>query len=234
MFALNRIPMWWLIVSCCVLGCKKNVVEIYENSYLIERIYYSTKDGKMTNSVFYDRMGELASDSMNYGYDVQGNLKEIVKYRMVNGKYQRDIPSSNFELPPGCEFVDSLFVLKKYLRQIVDVCTIESSVLSDGEVKKKKKETFNGTEKTYSYDDLNAKFRNLSFEVQQYFYNQILYSYRFKSQDGYLLDEVFIFEGGVFKRTYQYDINKITIDITANYNDSSIKHVTKEYLIKEI
>jgi len=221
---------------------KELVVDITSSNVLVERQYYSGEK-QLIRSVIFDQNKHNATptDSTIFFYDSLGQFKNIVSYEFANGKYKKtDDPTQDeyyanlFSRISDCSDFKNLIPSFPLTNELNDICNITNSTLPDGrDIKDLAKADVQGKDKVIVYDGINAKFNNLSLDLESYFFNQDLSKLVATIKNGALAAESYFFSDGNLTRTYTYENGKVrNINIEAKYNDGTVKQVNRNYSYK--
>ncbi|PTQ95780.1 hypothetical protein C8P68_105290 [Mucilaginibacter yixingensis] len=195
---------------------KGRVVETFSNNKLVKRQYF-LKNQNIYAIVTFDNNGSTRIrpvDSIFFKYNISDNLIGVIVYNYSKRGFTR---TSNIGLEEYYKRIYYRFcipILKdgEIFRDILnDFCIINNAVLSDGRSTQDSKQIYHkGKLNITEFSDLDSKFAGLAFDVQMYFYNRTLNSFRFITENNYLKSEDYYFENGVFKRSFHYRYGKIT------------------------
>jgi hypothetical protein len=221
------------IVTSCQNEEQTKIIRVTQDTLLIQRIYYKADNEKkqLISKVYLNGRNHLL-DSIRFIRDK--NEKVIAKdvYQYKNGVFEKQIIGSGTFSEVECDILSRITKPQFYLRDLSDICIITSATLPEGGVVADKIKSSNDGDTTTIYaENINARFRGLSLEIESFFYNELLHSFKFQFQDEKLLTEKYVFEEGTLQRIYYYDFKELTVTIKANYKNGDKKTINMKYFI---
>lgn len=208
------IVLFILLTSCSQSDIKKDnskkVIAVYQDNILIRKDYLDSKNLLLGFVTYVDDI--VPQDSIAFLYNDKNVFIGLNEFQLENGNAKKLDFSPNqkyyeniFNSVEECKTLYSLKSSFLLLKELNDLCTIQNSVLSNGqEVSNLMTKSQEGNLIVFTFNEINSRFSNLSEEIQSYFYNKTLLSFKMKLQDNQLIQEEYIFENGKFLRTYSY------------------------------
>lgn len=189
----------------------KKVIAVYQDNLLIRKDYLDSKNLLLGSVTYVNDV--VPEDSIAFLYNEESEFVGLNEFQIENGnanklgfspnqKYYEDI----FNSVEDCKTLYSLKSSSLLLKELNDICTIQNSVLSNGqEVSNLMSKSQEGNLIVFTFNEVNSKFSNLSEEIQSYFYNKTLLSFKIKLKGNQLIQEEYFYENGKFLRTYSYN-----------------------------
>lgn len=221
------------IISSCQNEESAKVIRMTQDTLLVQRIYYQgLNEEKQVISKVHLNGRNHTLDSIQFIRDKTGKIIAKDVYQYKNGVYEKQVLGSGTFSEVKCEILSKVTKPQFYLRDLSDICIITSATLPEGGIVAKKiRSLIDGDTINIYAEKINARFRGLSQEIESFFYNQILHSFKLQILGDKLLTEWYVFEDGTLQRIYYYDSKELTVTIKAKYNNGERRVIKMNYKI---
>ncbi|UTA68693.1 hypothetical protein [Emticicia sp. 21SJ11W-3] len=197
-------------LSCNVHNSKGSLQKtclIRQNGVLVEKRYLSPK-GTPTSIITYEKDEKTPRDSIIFN-----EYLNVTAYVYDNGSYSindlllvKDYYTEIYNIDSTCNLYKTINHRILIEDSIANLCYIANSVLSDGtdaSTKAVVTKSLNGIR--IKYLRLNSLFLDLPEVLQSYFYEKTLCNVSLYIEEGYLKEEIYIFENGNASRHFIYE-----------------------------
>ena len=216
-------------------GCQNEeqakVIRVTQDTLLVQRIYYQgLNEKKQLISKVHLNGRNHPLDSIQFIRDKSEKIiaKDVYQYR--NGVYEKQVLGSGPYREVKCDILSKVTKPQFYLRDLSDICIIASATLPEGGIVANKiTSSIDGDTIIIYAEKIDSRFRGLSQEIESFFYDQILHSFKLQIQGDKLLTERYVFEDGTLLRIFYYDSKELIVTIKANYNNGERRVIKMNY-----
>ncbi len=209
------------------------IIDVTQDSILIERIFYTSNNGKkqLFSKIIFNGQNQPL-DSIRFLRNKNNEITTKNIYHYTKGNFENQIFDTESFNNSECEILSKITKPQFYLRDLSDICTITKAALPRGGMVSDKITIINeGNVNTIYAENIDARFKGLSLEIESYFYDQILHSFSLQIQNEKLITEKYNFEGGTLLRVYSYNAKELIVKIIVDYKNSTKETICKKYSI---